>query len=271
MGKKYQWFDEERRGSQVDDPENLAKGTCFGYERVGKDEKVKLVLRHFNAVARKYDFMNTLLSFGIHLLWKRSAIKMLGLKAGDQVIDLCGGTGDLSIWAARAITPGGHVILYDMNWTMMQAGRPKVWRSPFGRNIFFVQGDAERISFHEQCFEAAMVGFGIRNLTDMEAGLKEMYRVLKPDGKLMCLEFSKPTAPLFRWLYDFYSFHIMPLIGWLVVGSRSAYTYLPESIRVFSLPDELSATLKKVGFSRVTYRKLTNGIAVVHLARKGTN
>jgi demethylmenaquinone methyltransferase/2-methoxy-6-polyprenyl-1,4-benzoquinol methylase len=131
-----------------------------------------------------------------------------------------------------------------------------------------VQGDAEQISFNDQCFDAAMVGFGIRNLTHMEKGFSEMYRVLKPGGKLMCLEFSKPISPLFRILYDFYSFYIMPFLGQLFVGSRQAYTYLPESIRMFALPHELTAMLEKIGFSQVRHRKLTNGIAVIHLGRK---
>jgi demethylmenaquinone methyltransferase/2-methoxy-6-polyprenyl-1,4-benzoquinol methylase len=131
-----------------------------------------------------------------------------------------------------------------------------------------VQGDAECISFPGRHFDAAMVGFGIRNVTHMQKGFEEMYRALKPGGKLMCLEFSKPTWPVFRWLYDFYSFYIMPFIGELLVGSKKAYTHLPESIRMFPLPNELSNLLKKIGFSQITYRRLTNGIAVIHLAVK---
>jgi demethylmenaquinone methyltransferase/2-methoxy-6-polyprenyl-1,4-benzoquinol methylase len=148
---------------------------------------------------------------------------------------------------------------------MMEMGRPKVNRSPLKETIACVQGNAEQISLADQRFDAALVGFGIRNLTHMEEGLKEIRRVLKPGGKLMCLEFSKPTAPFFRWLYDMYSFHIMPSLGGLIVGSKQAYTYLPESIRLFPSPKELSAILENNGFSRVIYRKLTNGIAVIHL------
>jgi demethylmenaquinone methyltransferase/2-methoxy-6-polyprenyl-1,4-benzoquinol methylase len=131
-----------------------------------------------------------------------------------------------------------------------------------------VQGNAEHISFPDRHFEAVMVGFGIRNVTRMAKGFAEMYRVLKPGGKMMCLEFSKPTWPVFRCLYDFYSFYIMPFLGELIVGSRKAYTHLPESIRMFPLPDELSELLKTIGFPKVTYRSLTNGIAVIHLAIK---
>jgi len=241
----------------------------FGYRRVPEEEKVKWVIQHFDTVARKYDFMNTLLSFGIHHLWKRRGTKMMALNSGDRIIDLCGGTGDLSILAGRAVGSSGLVVLYDINRAMMEVGRPKVARSRPWKRIFYVQGDAEQISFSDEHFDAAMVGFGIRNLTHMEEGFREMYRVLKPGGKLMCLEFSRPTAPVFRWLYDFYSFYIMPCLGQLFVGSRQAYTYLPESIRMFPLAEELSAVLKKIGFTDVGFRRLTNGIAVIHSGRKG--
>jgi demethylmenaquinone methyltransferase/2-methoxy-6-polyprenyl-1,4-benzoquinol methylase len=213
--------------------------------------------------------MNTLLSFGIHLLWKRTALKMLRLKVGDQVIDACGGTGDLSLLAAKAVRLPGRVILYDINRKMMRLGKRKAVNISFGARISYVEGDTERIAFPDGLFDAAMVGFGIRNLTHMERGLREMYRVLKPGGKMMCLEFSKPTAPLFRWLYDLYSMYVMPLLGQLIVGSRQAYTYLPESIRTFPSPDELTVLLETIGFSDVVYKKLTNGIAVIHLAKKG--
>jgi demethylmenaquinone methyltransferase/2-methoxy-6-polyprenyl-1,4-benzoquinol methylase len=158
--------------------------------------------------------------------------------------------------------------LYDINRMMMESGRRKSSNASSREKILYVQGDAENISFGSKRFDAAMVGFGIRNLTHMEEGFKEMYRVLKPGGRILCLEFSQPTAPLFRWLYDFYSFYIMPFLGLLIVGSRQAYTYLPESIRVFPLPQELSVLLEGIGFSKVTYRKLTNGIAVIHVGVK---
>jgi demethylmenaquinone methyltransferase/2-methoxy-6-polyprenyl-1,4-benzoquinol methylase len=212
--------------------------------------------------------MNTILCFGLHHLWKRWAVETLHLKPGDRVIDVCGGTADLSIMAARAIGPAGRVILYDINRAMIEGGKPKVAGACLSGRINYVQGDAELISFPQDRFEAAMVGFGIRNLTHMEKGLAEMHRVLKPGGKLMCLEFSLPGSPWFGWLYDAYSFHFMPLAGEFLAGTREAYLYLPESIRKFPPPDELARILRRIGFSRVTYRRLTNGIAVVYTGVK---
>jgi demethylmenaquinone methyltransferase / 2-methoxy-6-polyprenyl-1,4-benzoquinol methylase len=226
------------------------------------------VRSHFDTVAQRYDVLNTFLSFGIHYYWKRRAVRLLDLKPGDRVIDVCGGTGDLSILATRKVDPSGSVVLYDMNRTMMNAGRGKSTNGGARKKISYVQGDAEQISFCSDSFDAAMVGFGIRNLTHMEEGLREMYRVLKPGGRFMCLEFSKPAAPLFRRLYDFYSFHIMPFIGYLFTGSKQAYTYLPESIRLFPSPAGLAAKLEEMGFRQVTYLPLTNGIAVVHTGQK---
>ena len=162
----------------------------------------------------------------------------------------------------------GRIIVYDINRSMMKAGVSKVDETPYKHRIRFVQGDAESISFPAGHFDAAFVGFGIRNVTRMEKGFEEMYRVLKPGGKLMCLEFSKPTNPFFCRLYDLYSFHCMPLIGSIIVGSGNPYACLSETIRMFLLPDELTAVLERIGFSNVSYRKLTNGIAAIHVGIK---
>ncbi len=269
--KKSRWLDEYGGKAKLDARDPDTNKAFFGYEKIPDDEKAHWVMGHFNSVAQKYDFMNTLLSFGIHYLWKRTALKMMALNPGDRVLDVCGGTGDLAVLAYRAVGPSGQVIVYDINRAMINAGRNKLNGSIYGEHIRFVQGDAEQISFPDRCFDAAMVGFGIRNVTRMDKGFQEMFRTLKPGGKMMCLEFSKPTAPVFRQLYDIYSFHIMPLLGEIITGSRKAYTHLPESIRTFALPDELEAIIRQAGFSQVVTRKLTNGIAMIHMAVKNTS
>jgi demethylmenaquinone methyltransferase / 2-methoxy-6-polyprenyl-1,4-benzoquinol methylase len=244
------------------------ENASFGFRKVPAAEKVCLVQRHFDAIASKYDFMNTLLSFGLHYVWKRRAVRALHLKPGDWVLDICGGTADLSILAARAVGPEGRVLLYDINRPMMEEGRKKVAKTGLSGRVRFIQGNAEQIAFPEGIFDAAMVGFGIRNVTRVEKSLREMYRSLKPGGKFMCLEFSRPTSRLFRGLYDLYSFRIMPLAGKILAGNRPGYTYLAESIRLFPVQEEFSGILKGVGFSEVTYTNLTNGIAAVHIGIK---
>ena len=232
------------------------------------EEKGKRVFTHFKTVAKRYDFMNTLLSFGIHYAWKRKSIRMLSLEHGDRVLDLCAGTADLGLLSAGRVGSSGSVTLYDINRDMMNAGKEKVKRSGFSHRMAFVQGDAQCISFPDESFDAAIVGFGIRNLPKPRAGFEEMYRVLRRGGKMMCLEFSRPSWNLFRCTYDAYSFYVMPFLGELFAGSRQAYTHLPESIRTFPLPDELSDMLREIGFSSVSHHRLTNGIAVIHLAVK---
>jgi demethylmenaquinone methyltransferase/2-methoxy-6-polyprenyl-1,4-benzoquinol methylase len=266
--KQSKWLDELKRFTLTESQHLREEKAYLGYRKVSPDEKAEYVLRHFNRVARRYDLMNTLLSFGIHYLWKGTAVNMLDLNPGDRVLDVCGGTGDLSILADRVVGPAGLVIVYDINRAMIDAGRHKVTNKASRRRIKSVQGDAENLSFPDGCFDATMVGFGIRNVPRMEQGIREMYRILKPGGKMMCLEFSKPTAPLFRRLYDIHSFYIMPLLGGIIAGSRKAYLHLTESIRTFVLPDELTAIIKAAGFSQVNTRKLTNGIAMIHMATK---
>lgn len=250
----------------VTDPE---KTTHFGYLTVPEQEKVKWVRRHFDSIAYKYDYMNTLLSLGIHYQWKRIAVRMMGLRQGDRVLDVCGGTGDLARLAAERVAPSGSVTLYDINWEMMAAGRPKTEATPYSSYVRHVQGDAEKISFPDETFDCAMVGFGIRNLTHFEKGFAEMHRVLKKGGVFMCLEFSEPVTPWFRSLYDFYSFYLMPFIGKALAQCGPAYCYLPESIRLFPGAEKLKEILEKTGFCDVRYRRLTNGIAVVHVGKKG--
>jgi demethylmenaquinone methyltransferase/2-methoxy-6-polyprenyl-1,4-benzoquinol methylase len=257
------------KGSERDNPSSQGGAKAgFGYSTVALEEKPRLVQDHFDSSARRYDLMNSLMSLGIHHLWRRTAVRMMGLKPGDRVLDVCGGTADLSILAARAIGPEGRVALYDFNRPMIEAGKPKVVRASLSDRIRYVQGDAQEIAMGNGQFDAAMVGFGIRNVVNPERGFEEMHRVLKPGGKLMCLEFSRPTSAWFRRLYDLHSFLYMPLVMRTLGRSMPSYTYLPESIRTFPLPDELAATLERIGFADVIYRRLTNGISVVHVGTK---
>jgi demethylmenaquinone methyltransferase / 2-methoxy-6-polyprenyl-1,4-benzoquinol methylase len=236
----------------------------FGFERVTAKEKAQRVRRHFESIAGRYDIMNTMASFGIHYFWKRKAVRLLDLHPGDSVIDVCGGTGDLSVLMKKRLGPSGTVILYDINRAMMDAGRGKSTNGGARREIIWAQGDAEEMAFRAESFDAAIVGFGIRNLTHFDKGFREIHRVLKPGGRFVCLEFSKPVRPWFRGLYDFYSFQCMPVLGLLLTGSQKPFTHLPESIRTFPSPGELSAVLRGLGFQDVMYQNLTNGIAVVH-------
>ncbi len=240
----------------------------FGFRKVSETEKRKLVDEHFDSIAAKYDRVNTILSLGLHYAWKRAAVSMSGIRDGNLVLDVAGGTADLALIAAQLVGSTGRVVVFDINQAMMRRGQAKAAAARIGERILFVQGDAERISFPDACFDAVMVGFGIRNFVHLEKGLAEMYRVLKQQGNFTCLEFSMPTSRWFRALYDFYSFIIMPLAGRVLAGTRQAYTYLPESIRLFPPPDELSAMLGNVGFSHITYKRVTNGIAVIHRAEK---
>jgi demethylmenaquinone methyltransferase / 2-methoxy-6-polyprenyl-1,4-benzoquinol methylase len=268
LKEKEIWLGDQERKKQLAADGNGSETAFFGYNRIAVSEKNGRVLRHFNSVARHYDFMNTLLSVGIHHLWKRNAVRMLELAPGNRVLDVCGGTGDLAILAARYIAAKGRVIVYDINRAMIEAGMDKAIPKEIEPRVQYVQGNAENMAFPDEQFDATMVGFGIRNVSNMRKSFAEMYRVLKPGGKMLCLEFSKPTSSLFRWLYDFYSFYVMPLLGELIAGSRTAYTHLPESIRTWPLPEELAQILKRIGFARVSHHKLTNGIAVIHLAVK---
>jgi demethylmenaquinone methyltransferase/2-methoxy-6-polyprenyl-1,4-benzoquinol methylase len=240
----------------------------FGFRRVPAREKAGYVRRHFNSVVGTYDFMNTLLSLGLHHLWKRAAIRSLGLKAGERVIDVCGGTADLSLLAARAVGPSGRVILTDINRTMIKAGAAKVAKAALTGRIVAVQGDAESLAFPANSFDAAVVGFGIRNLTHMKRGMAEMHRVLRPGGRMTCLECSLPVSPWFGRLYDFYSFRLMPLAGKWLAGNREAYLHLPESIRRCPPPERIAALFEEAGFSEVTYRRLTKGIALIYRGTK---
>jgi demethylmenaquinone methyltransferase/2-methoxy-6-polyprenyl-1,4-benzoquinol methylase len=262
------WMERNGRLEQLDEYVRREKRAQFGFEELSEADKADRVRRHFDAVARKYDMMNTLLSFGAHYLWKHRAINMLGLKPGDRVLDVSGGTGDLSVLSHRAVGSTGRVVLYDINRAMITAGRQKRTNAVVRRQIRYVQGGAEDIAFQDNTFDAVMIGFAVRNITHMKQAFKEMIRVLRPGGVFLCLEFSRPAWPWFRRLYDIYSFSIMPILGNAIAGKKKAYTCLPETIRLFLLPHELSEIFMEMGLSCVRYRMLTNGIAVVHTALK---
>jgi len=264
------WFPTAKRQEQLDAHIDRTGIARFGTRTYRTQEKARAVIRHFDRVAPKYDFMNSLLSLGIQHVWKRAAVRMLGLQAGERVLDVCGGTGDLAILASRRVGYRGRVVVYDFNRKMMLAGLPKIAPFPALANITHIQGDAEQICFADNSFDAVMVGFGIRNVTHLQRGLGEMHRVLKPGGRLLCLEFSRPHNPFFRQLYDFYSFNIMPFLGRLIAGSAQSYTCLSETIRMFPLPRELTDVIVEIGFSHVRYRAMTNGIAVAHVGIKAS-
>ena len=268
MGLTQRWMERDERLAQVDEKVIMEKRARFGSEELNEAEKADRVLHHFNAVALKYDLMNTLLSFGAHYWWKHQAVRMLGLNPGDRVLDVSGGTGDLSVLSQRAVGPAGRVVLYDINRAMITAGRDKGIHKAARRRIVYIQGDAEKIAFRDHTFDAVMIGFAVRNITHMKQAFREMVRVLKPGGRFLCLEFSRPVWPWFRVLYDIYSFHIMPALGNVIAGNRTAYSCLPETIRWFLLPDELSDIFREVGLRKICYQTLTNGIAVAHRAVK---
>ncbi len=239
-----------------------------GFKRITPSEKRRLVDEHFIAIAQRYDLSDTLLSFGLHHLWKRKAVKLTGLKEGDKVLDLCGGTADLALGALSRVTPSGKIVVCDMNKEMIRVGKNKVKNNSGKESILFVQGDAEEICFPDGTFDGVMVGFGIRNLVHMEKGIQESHRVLKKGGMFMVLEFSLPDNMLFRYLYHLYSSYVMPFAGRLITGTDRPFTYLFESIRVFPSPEEFCLLLADNGFTDLSYKRLTNGIAIIYICKK---
>jgi len=228
-------------------------------------DKTPVVRSYFDAIADRYDFMNTLLSFGLHYVWKAQTIRAARISGAMRVLDVCGGTGDLAALAARRLGPGGSVTLYDFSLAMMRAGRDRAQRFS---SLRCVCGDARALALKDACVDAVIIGFGLRNLADMNAGLREFQRVLAPGGRLVCLEFSQPTGALLRRLYDLYSYRVIPVLGRLITGSREAYTYLPDSIRQFPAPQRLQQMMEQAGFSSVSCSLLTGGIAALHTGVK---
>jgi demethylmenaquinone methyltransferase/2-methoxy-6-polyprenyl-1,4-benzoquinol methylase len=242
----------------------------FGFRRVPEEEKAPLVRDVFDRVATRYDLMNDLMSAGIHRLWKAEMVARLRPRAGQRLIDVAGGTGDIArrVLPALRATGGatGGAIVCDVNASMIEVGRIRALDDGILAGIEFVCGDAERLPFADRSFDLYTIAFGIRNVTRLERALAEARRVLRPGGRFMCLEFTPAVAPLLKPLYDLYSFRVLPLIGQIVAGDRDAYTYLAESIRRFPPPDVLARMIEEVGLGQARFRSLTGGIAALHSA-----
>jgi demethylmenaquinone methyltransferase/2-methoxy-6-polyprenyl-1,4-benzoquinol methylase len=238
--------------------------THFGYKTVAESQKAEKVAEVFHSVAAKYDLMNDLLSGGMHRLWKRFAIELSGVRTGNKVLDIAGGTGDLTRKFAQLVGPTGHVVLADINDSMLKVGRDRLLDLGVAGNVEFVQADAEKLPFPDNHFDCVTIAFGLRNVTHKEAAIASMLRVLKPGGRLLVLEFSKPTNPLMSKAYDAYSFAFMPLMGKLITNDAESYRYLAESIRMHPDQETLKAMMTQAGFDRVTYHNMTSGIVALH-------
>ncbi|HDN69523.1 MAG TPA: bifunctional demethylmenaquinone methyltransferase/2-methoxy-6-polyprenyl-1,4-benzoquinol methylase UbiE [Gammaproteobacteria bacterium] len=243
------------------------KTTHFGFRNVPASEKAGQVRQVFDSVADNYDLMNDLMSFGVHRLWKRFAINMAAPKPGQQVLDLAGGTGDLTRLMAPSVGPSGQIVLADINAAMLENGRRQLLDKGVSGNVTFAQVNAEQLPFADNRFDLVTMAFGLRNVTDKQRALESIFRVLKPGGRLLVLEFSRPVAAL-KPVYDFYSFNILPKLGQLIAKDESSYRYLAESIRMH--PDQLTlqGMLEQAGFERCDYHNLTGGVVALHRGYK---
>jgi len=238
--------------------------THFGYKEVEKDAKAGMVADVFHSVASRYDLMNDLMSGGIHRIWKRFTIELSGVRKGNAVLDIAGGTGDLAARFAQIVGPDGRVVLADINNSMLQVGRDKLLDRGLQGNLEFVQADAQSLPFPDDSFDCITIAFGLRNVTDKDAALRSMLRVLKPGGRLLVLEFSKPENELLSKAYDAYSFRVLPLMGRLVANDSESYQYLAESIRMHPDQDTLRDMMEDAGFSNCEYHNMTGGVVALH-------
>lgn len=236
----------------------------FGYREVSAREKTRLVGQVFDSVADRYDVMNDLMSLGIHRLWKRHFVATAGFRAGQRILDLAGGTGDIAALLAGRVGRAGEVVLADINGAMLRVGRERLLDRGLSGNLRYCQANAETLPFPDGYFDGVTMAFGLRNVTDKAAALAEIRRVLKLGGKALVLEFSQVTSETLRRLYDLYSFSVLPRLGGMVAGDPDSYQYLAESIRKHPDQDTLAGMMRTAGLDQVSYRNLNNGIVAIH-------
>ncbi|MES9834018.1 MAG: bifunctional demethylmenaquinone methyltransferase/2-methoxy-6-polyprenyl-1,4-benzoquinol methylase UbiE [Candidatus Thiodiazotropha sp. LLP2] len=244
------------------------KTTHFGYQDVPVGEKAGRVREVFDSVANKYDLMNDLMSFGVHRIWKRHTIELSGVRKGQRVLDLAAGTGDLSARFSGLVGSDGEVVFSDINAAMLDQGRDRMIDEGRVANVRYVQADAQHLPFPDDHFDCVTIGFGLRNVTDKQLALNDIFRVLKPAGRLLVLEFSKPVHKPLQKIYDLYSFNLLPKIGKLVTQDEESYRYLAESIRMHPDQDTLKGMLEHAGFDRCDYFNLTGGVVAIHRGYK---
>ncbi|MEM8594591.1 MAG: bifunctional demethylmenaquinone methyltransferase/2-methoxy-6-polyprenyl-1,4-benzoquinol methylase UbiE [Pseudomonadota bacterium] len=242
--------------------------THFGYKQVNAEDKASLVAGVFHSVADKYDVMNDLMSLGIHRVWKKLTVEHAAIRPGNKVLDIAGGTGDLAWKFSRLVGPTGRVYLADINSSMLNAGRERLLNRGNCENIQFVQADAQKLPFKENSLDRITISFGLRNVTDKDLALRSMYNALKPGGRLLVLEFSKPNNSLLSKVYDTYSFSVIPKVGQLVTGDADSYQYLSESIRMHPDQDTLQDMFKQAGFEQTKYHNMSGGIVALHSGLK---
>ena len=244
------------------------KTTHFGYQEVPVGEKQQRVRAVFDSVATRYDLMNDLMSLGIHRLWKRRTVELAGVRRGQRVLDLAAGTGDLAEKFAKIVGPDGEVIMSDINEAMLNEGRTRLVNAGVVGNMDYALANAEQLPFADNSFDCVTIGFGLRNVTHKQFALNEMFRVLRPAGRALVLEFSHPISRPLSRAYDLYSFTMLPVMGRFVAGDAESYRYLAESIRMHPDQETLLAMMEQAGFERCSYVNLTGGVVAIHRGYK---
>ncbi len=242
----------------------MEEKTHFGYQTVETGQKKQLVGEVFDSVAERYDVMNDLMSFGVHRLWKRFTINQTGVRAGQTVLDLAGGTGDLAAKLHQRVGTQGTVVLSDINNSMLSIGRDRMINQGIAGNLHYAQADAEQLPFADSSFHCVTMAFGLRNVTNKQRALESIFRTLKPGGRLLVLEFSKPVLPVLSKAYDAYSFSALPAMGKIVANDAESYRYLAESIRKHPDQETLLGMMQQAGFERCKYHNMTGGIVALH-------